>query len=231
MRLAIGKLNKARVSDRVRERVAELIFSGQLKVGDQLPSEAALASDFGVSKVPVREALIGLKQAGLLTIRRGAGGGIFVAEPSAEPMGEVLTLMLRLGRASIRELTEARLIIETEVAHLAAQRATEQDLDAMGLTIETYQQSLELDEPRTIADMDFHLLLGDACGNMVLNLTLKGLVPMIYHTVRQHQFTPEDRGKGIADHKRVLAALRRHDAEQARQMMRRHIERMATFWK
>jgi len=231
MRLAGGKLNKARVSDQVRERITELILSGQLKVGDQLPSEAALASEFGVSKVPVREAIIGLQQAGLLIIKRGAGGGIFVAEPSAEPMGEVLTLMLRLGRASIKELTEARLIIETEVAYLAAQRTTEQDLEALEQTIAAYQQSLEVDEPRTIADMDFHLRLGDACGNMVLNLTLKGLVPMVYHSVRVHQFARKDRVRGIADHKQMLAALRRRDAEQARQLMRRHIERMATFWK
>ncbi len=231
MSLAIGKLNKARVSDQVRERITELIFSGQLKVGDQLPSEAALASEFGVSKVPVREAIIGLQQAGLLIIKRGAGGGIFVAEPSAEPMGEVLTLMLRLGRASIGELTEARLIIETEVAYLAAQRATEQDLDALERTIENYQKSLELDEPRTMSDMDFHLILGDACGNMVMNLALKGLVPMVYHSVRKHRLAPEDRWKGIADHERILAALRWRDAARARRLMRGHIGRMATFWK
>ena len=231
MRLANGKLYKARVSDQVRERITELIFSGQLKVGDQLPCEAELADEFGVSRVPIREALIGLEQAGLLFIKRGAGGGVFVAEPSAEPVGEVLTLMLRLGRTSVSQVTEARLIIETEVASLAAQRATEQDLLALEQTVMAYEQSLERNEPRNIADMDFHLRLGDACGNMALNMTLKGLVPMIYHSVREHSFATKDRDRGISDHKQILSALRRRDADQARQLMRNHIERMATFWK
>ncbi|MCB2227969.1 MAG: FadR family transcriptional regulator [Desulfarculaceae bacterium] len=231
MVLAAGKLNKARVSDQVREKVTEMIFSGQLKVGDQLPSEAALAAEFGVSKVPVREAIIGMEQAGLLTIKRGAGGGIFVAEPSTEPMGEVLTLMLRLARASIEELTEARLIIETEVAYLAAQRAQEEEIAALEETIEEYRRSLERGEPRTFSDMDFHLRLGDACNNMVLNLSLKGLVPMIYHSVRVHEFAPKDRGRGIADHQGMLDAIRQRDPGRARELMRDHITRMATFWK
>ncbi|MEW5911974.1 MAG: FadR/GntR family transcriptional regulator [Thermodesulfobacteriota bacterium] len=225
------RLRQGRVSDQIRDQITNQIIAGYLRVGDQLPSEGELARQLGVSRVPVREAVISLQQSGLLIVKRGAGGGIFVAKPSPEPMGEVLTLMLRLGRASIAELTEARLLIEPEVARLASQRAAPAHLQALQETIDRYSASVDKGEPRSLADMDFHMRLAETSRNTVLSLTLKSLVPLLYNSVRQHGFSQEDRCRGIQDHRGILAAVRSGDGAGAAQAMAEHIKRMATFWK
>ncbi len=231
MNFASKPLNKGRVSDQVRERITDSILRGELRVGDQLPPEIELARQFGVSRVPVREAIISLEQSGLLLIKRGAGGGIFVAEPSPEPMGEVLTLMLTLGRASIAELTEARLLIEPEVAGLAARRAGPGDIKALEQTILNYSASVDGKKPRSMADMDFHMRLAEASGNTVYRLTLQSLVPLLYNSVRERSFSQQDRRHGIGDHQAIFEAVRAGDAQEAAAVMTRHVKKMVTFWK
>jgi GntR family transcriptional regulator, transcriptional repressor for pyruvate dehydrogenase complex len=228
---AAKPLNKGRVSDRVRDRITDSILQGELSVGDQLPSESELARQLGVSRVPVREAVISLEQSGLLLVKRGARGGVFVAEPSPEPMGEVLTLMLRLGRASIAELTEARLLIEPEVARLAAQRASAMDIEALRETIENYATSVDQKAPRSMADMDFHMRLAEASGNTVYRLTLQSLVSLLYNSVRERSFSQKDRRRGIGDHQAIFESVCAGDVEGASTAMTRHVKKMVTFWK
>ncbi|BEQ13596.1 FadR/GntR family transcriptional regulator [Desulfoferula mesophila] len=230
-KISLESVKHGRVSDSVREQITNLILAGELKVGDRLPTESELARQLGVSKVPVREAMISLQQMGLLTSRRGAGGGVFVCEPSPEPVGEALTLMLRLGKASIADLTQARLVIEPQVAALAARLASEEDLRRLGDTITTYQQVVEEDRPRSISDLDFHLVLADACGNTVLNLISRALVPLLYTNVRRHHLPPELRTLGIDGHVEIFEAVRRHDPDSAQETMARHVAQMATYWK
>jgi len=178
----------------------------------------------------VREAVISLQQSGLLIVKRGAGGGIFVAKPSPEPVGEVLTLMLRLGQASIAELTEARLLIEPEVARLASQRATPEHLRVLQETIDRYIASVDSGEPRSLADMDFHVCLAETSHNIVLSLTLKSLVPLLYNSVRRQGFSQADRRRGIRDHQAILALVRSGEGVKAARALAKHIKRMATFW-
>lgn len=230
-KIALESVKQGRVSDGVREQITNLILDGKLKVGDRLPTENELARQLGVSKVPVREAMISMQQMGLLASRRGAGGGVFVCEPGPEPVGEALTLMLRLGQASISDLTQARLVIEPQVARLAAQLATPQDLARLEDTIITYQSAVERKQPRSIRDLEFHLALADACANPVFNLILRALVPLLYNNVRLRRFQPKDRKLGIAGHREIFEAVRRGDAEAAQEAMARHVAQMATFWK
>ena len=230
-KISLESVKQGRVSDGVREQITNLILAGELKVGDRLPTENELAQQLGVSKVPVREAMISLQQMGLLTSKRGAGGGVFVCEPSPEPVGEALTLMLRLGQASIADLTQARLIIEPHVARQAAQLATPQDVVRLEETITEYQKVVEQDLPRSIHDLDFHLALADACGNPVLNLISRALVPLLYTNVRRRRLPPERRNLGIEGHHEIFEAVRRGDPDKAQEAMARHVTQMATLWK
>jgi GntR family transcriptional repressor for pyruvate dehydrogenase complex len=222
---------KPKASEEARSLIVDLIRTGQLKVGDQLPSEARMAEQMGISRVPVREAVSGLAHVGLLRVKRGSGGGIFVAEPTVEPFGEFFSLMLTIGKASVRELTEARLLIEPGTAALAAQNATPEQIERLRQTIVEYRSAVRQNRLRSVKDVDFHIVLAEASHNIVLEMLVKGLVPLLFRSVSDLQFEPADRIKGIHGHEKVLAAVEAGNAEAARKAMYDHVKRMADYWK
>jgi GntR family transcriptional repressor for pyruvate dehydrogenase complex len=224
-------IDRGRISDQIIKQVKELIFSGGLSVGDQLPTERDLAKQLGVSRVPVREALFSLEKSGLLRIRRGAGGGIFVSDPNVDPFGEFFALMLHLGKANVHDLTEARLLIEPNVAKLAAERASIEDLKKIEKTIRQYEEAVNRRAQRRFADMNFHISLAEASKNIAMSLTIRGLMLLLYKTVRELNLIMDDRRKVIRSHKEVFEAVKARDPEGAFQSMANHVKNMATLWK
>jgi GntR family transcriptional repressor for pyruvate dehydrogenase complex len=208
-----------------------LIFTGGLTVGDQLPTERELAEKLGVSRVPVREALFSLNKSGLLRIKRGAGGGIFVSDPSIDPIGEYFALMLQLGKASVHDLTEARLFIEPNVAKLATERASADDLKSIEETIRQYEEAVNRNVERTFADMSFHIRLAEASKNIAMAFTIRGLMLLLYKNVRGLDLSLDDRRRVISDHKEVFNAIKARDPERAFESMENHVNNMATLWK
>src|SRR5512142_389420 len=120
-----------RASNDIVQQIKANIFEGKLNPGDRLPSEKELIEHFGVSRITVRDAMRVLESQGLIEIKVGASGGAFVTKPSAEPVTQVLTDMLRLQGISVQELVEARLVIETSIVTLASQRAEREHLQEM----------------------------------------------------------------------------------------------------
>ena len=224
-------VGKIRASDQVRGQIVAMLKSGRLQVGDQLPTESSLARRMGVSQVPVREAVKSLEHMGLLTVRRGSGGGVFVAEPSLEPFSRFFTLLLSMGKASIHEITQARLMFEPGVAGLAAQNAEPEQVAALKRAHQEYESAVLGDQPRKMADMEFHVVLAEASHNQVLEMLLKALVPLLFRTAQDHEFTRSDRMKGIREHEAVLAAVETRDPAAAQEAMSEHVRRMATYWK
>ena len=104
------KLERKRLADQIIDKLASMIATGELKPGDKLPSEPELMKNFGVGRSSIREAVGALSLIGLVTVR--PGHGTHVAVPSEESQSKPIGLMLTVGRDKIRELVEARLIIE-----------------------------------------------------------------------------------------------------------------------
>jgi GntR family transcriptional regulator, transcriptional repressor for pyruvate dehydrogenase complex len=122
-------------AETVARRLIDAITLGLLADGEQLPSETELASKFGVSTVTVREALIALRQQGLVQTRRGRGGGSFVRAPAS---GAEQTLAERLAAvtlAEIRDIGDHYLAIAGTAAKLAAERATPDDVIRIRATL------------------------------------------------------------------------------------------------
>lgn len=222
---------KTRASDQVRGQIVAMLKNGRLRVGDQLPPESTLARTMGVSQVPVREAVKSLEHMGLLTVKRGSGGGVFVAEPSLEPFSRFFTLLLSMGKASVNEITQARLMFEPGVAALAAQNAEPDQVTALRRAHQEYEAAVLGDQPRKMADMEFHVILAESSRNQVLEMLLKALVPLLFRTVQDHEFTRGDRMKGILEHEAVLLAVEARDPAAAQEAMSEHVRRMATYWK
>ncbi len=218
----------ARASEEIVQQVKTLIFDGRLTPGDPLPSEKDLAGQFRLSRITVRDALRILESQGLIEIKVGARGGAFVARPSTEPVTESLTNMLRLQGASIPDLVEARLAVETRVAALAAQRATAGDVDAMEQAIANARAGRAAGDPYFMPhSVAFHIALAEAAKNQIL-LSIVNSFRAPFHEALARLLPADDMAEqAIDDHQKMLEAIKAHDPERARRVMDEHLSYFA----
>ncbi len=217
-------MHVARASQDIVEQIKANIFAGKLAPGDRLPSEKELGEQFDLSRITVRDALRVLESKGLITIKVGARGGAFVANPNPTTANEIVTDLLRLQRTSTKELVEARLIIETSIVTLAAKRATPQDIAAMEQAIAAARVARASGDPHfTPHSVSFHVALAKAAKNQVLLFTVNSFRTAFYDTLER--LLPDDSmaERAIQDHQKILGALAAHDADRARAVMRKHL--------
>ncbi|MDR7481132.1 MAG: FCD domain-containing protein [Armatimonadota bacterium] len=228
LRATFRPVRFARASDAVVRQVKALIFDGQLAPGDQLAPEKALARQFRLSRATVRDALRVLESQGLVEIRVGARGGVFVARPSTRPVSEALTNLLRLRRTTVAQLVEARLLVEPEVAALAARRATAADLRAMAGAIARARAGLAARQadfiPHSVA---FHLALAEAAKNPVLLSTVNSFRALFHEAVARLLPDDEMAERAVVDHQEILTAVAARDSERARRLMHEHLRYFA----
>lgn len=213
-----------RASQDIVQQIKSRIFDGTLASGDRLPTEKELAEQFGLSRITVRDALRVLESQGLISIKVGAGGGAFVANPSAQSANELITDLLRLQRASSQELVEARIVIETALVTFAAERATPEDLAAMQEAINSARAGRATGKTHfTSYSVDFHVALAKAAKNLVLQFTVDSFRTLFYETLEK--LMPDDLMalRAIEDHQKLLDAIAAHDAKSAREIMRHHL--------
>src|SRR5438552_4613060 len=129
----IAALRRERVSESVANQIREAIFSGKLEPGLKLLPEREMAEQFETSRVALREALRSLEQEGMIEIKRGSGGGAFVADfdNALRALTDSLNTVVKLGQAKSGHLTEVRSMLEPVMARMAAARATGDDVQAM----------------------------------------------------------------------------------------------------
>jgi GntR family transcriptional repressor for pyruvate dehydrogenase complex len=139
-------------------------MSGELPAGVQLPGHRELASMYSVSVGSVREAISMLISNGLIETR--AGRGTYVS--AAPPQTEFARATLPLQRHEVEELTEARRVIEVQLAALAAERATPEQVEALERATERLEAAAANPYDYPEADVDFHLVLAEAAGNRYL---------------------------------------------------------------
>lgn len=204
----------------VATEIIRLIDEGDYQPGTRLPGERALAEQFSVSRVTVREALVSLQTLGRVDIRTGSG--VYVLEGGATSPG-------LLSETSAFELTQARLLFESEAAALAAPDIDADTLDGLEALIQVMENT-DSEEEGDRADRDFHLAIARASQNIVVQQVVEWLWKMrmehesikkVYHAVCSRDVTR--RGQ---EHAEVLEALRAHDIEASRQAMRRHFQRL-----
>jgi GntR family transcriptional repressor for pyruvate dehydrogenase complex len=214
-----------RVYHHIVAHIERSIYEGRLECGDKLPSERELGRRFGASRVAVREALRALEHRGLLEVRQGSAGGYFVCAVDASVMARDFRTLLRLGRLTAAQLTEARLMMEPEVARLAADRAT--DLDVKGLRVALDERFAVVTggrDPRDL-DLDFHRRIALAARNPVHVVAIHALMDLESDVDR----ADVDRVEVEAAHTALLEAIEARDGDRAHQIMQAHIEGCATL--
>jgi GntR family transcriptional regulator, transcriptional repressor for pyruvate dehydrogenase complex len=200
------------------DRLGTAIRLGLLAPGARLPAERELCARLGIARSTLRQALTALGQSGHLRAVRGRGGGTFVADrlPAAEPPSPELL-------AGWREVCDGRLAVELGVAALAAERASSDALDALE-QLELELEGLLDDFPAyRRLDVRLHVGLAETTGSarMVRACTeaqgeMTGLISLIAHP-------PEVLDSSNAQHRRILAAVRRCDEQRAVAAMAEHL--------
>src|ERR1700756_1595322 len=148
----------SRLYEQIVKQVEDSITSGQLKPGDQLPAERDLAQNFGVSRTAVREAVKTLREKGL--VEAYSGRGTFVTNGTSQAIRQSLDLMIRINQHDgPANLAELRLVLEPEIAGLAASRIDDQLLATMREADAVMDRNLRDPDAYVEADLDFHLVL------------------------------------------------------------------------
>jgi GntR family transcriptional regulator, transcriptional repressor for pyruvate dehydrogenase complex len=218
-------IKTSRLYEQIVQQVEDSILKGQLKPGDQLPAERDLAHSFGVSRTAVREAVKTLREKGL--VEAYSGRGTFVTNGTSHSIRQSLDLMIRInpleGSANLAEL---RLVLEPEIASLAAARIEEQLLSTMREAVAEMDRSLRDPDAYVEADLDFHLALAEAAGNPLILSLLDSIVGLLRE--QRSRIFNVDGGpeRGQFHHKRILAAVLQGNPETAREAMRAHLQQV-----
>jgi len=212
------------VSEQVAQSLLGMIRSGALRPGQQLPPERELAVQLGVGRPAVREAIRGLAVMGLLRIRHGEG--TFVGSLALRELLEPLELLIDLNAGALDALFDARLIIETGVAALAATQISDAALAQLSAMVQEESALLASPENFAASDMAFHQTIIEACANPLLQ-SIAGSLYLLGKRSRQITAqVPHVPERSLEDHRRILAALTARDPEAAAQAMRHHLNRV-----
>ncbi|MHB0857992.1 MAG: FadR/GntR family transcriptional regulator [Anaerolineae bacterium] len=216
-------LQRDRLYQQVADRIQALIVDESLHPGQKLPSERELAERLGVSRPVVREAVRSLAVRGLVTVKPGCG--TYIRQLSFRDAAAPIELFFRLqqGADSLSKLYEIRRMMEIEIAGLAAERAADEDLAAMQEAIDRLVSATDDAEGATQDDVAFHLALAAATHNELFGLLLEPIADMLAAAIHISYLANGAAEAGVNHHRAVLAGVRAHDPEQARQAMREHI--------
>lgn len=209
------------VAEQVAGRILELIKTGALKAGDQLPPERELAASLHVSRPSVREAIRGLTILGVVRTRQG--GGAYISNLGAEDLLEPLQFFISLDKANVRELYETRMLIESEAARMAAKKMSDDQITRLEAIL-AGQDDLLGDPIRfRLSDSEFHSLIWDGSGNAVLKRIGQSLHVMGLELRRVASETPDVLTQSVRDHHRIVAALKARDPEKAAKVAASHL--------
>lgn len=219
--LDLHQVPKTKVYRGIVDQIQNLIVAGRITPGERLPPERELAELFKASRNSVRDAIRVLEQMGLIDSRQG--DGTYVRSLNPEELTEPLALCLLQSQTQMRELWEARRILEPVLAELAATRITAEEIDELEATLQTQRHQVELGFMGLEEDTAFHYGIARAAGNGVMLRVMDTLVDLLRQS-RERALQQRDRpAHSLAGHVRILTALRDRDSLAARACMLTHV--------
>lgn len=215
----IGSKNDSSLVSKVCARLAVMMRSRAFTATDKLPPERILAEQLGVSRTVMREATKRLESQGLLEIRHGSG--IRIVNQLHRPVCGSLSLAMPAPQERLRQLNEARLLVEPEVARQAAERRRNAHLKALAKSQSDLFNALNTFDA-VEADIAFHRALADAARNEVFKLMIESMAEL-GRVSRRSTIGTVGKHKAHSQHFRILAAVEAGDSDAAAKEMRAHL--------
>jgi GntR family transcriptional regulator, sialic acid-inducible nan operon repressor len=224
---ALKPVLKRRLYEEIMEQLMEMISSGSMAAGDQLPSERQLMEQFQVGRPAVREALQNMARMGMISMTQGERAR--VAAPSfgnlLQSMSVATSGILRNSQRSLADLKEARLIFELQMVRIATSRATDEGISRLQDIHEQHSASLTNLSTFLRHDMQFHRQIASMTGNSIFPHLSETLISWLAEFYRDLVRLPGAEQLTLSEHQAILDAVKSRDPERAGDCMRVHLTR------
>ena len=216
--------------DKIIRQIRDLITTGQLKPGDRLPPERKLSEKLGVGRTHLRDALKKLEFYGIL--KTHPQSGTVVAGMGLPALEGLITDMLGLRGNDFKSLVESRVILETNIAQLAAENRTEKDLHEIETALIAHRDRLKSDEHAVEEDLLFHLKIAEASKNSVLNSLMLIITPDIMQYFKKHNVCGEGRAEvAVKQHEKILEHIKNQDPIKVGESIKEHLRDISEYVK
>jgi GntR family transcriptional regulator, transcriptional repressor for pyruvate dehydrogenase complex len=227
--VTVEQVKRSAAAAQAVSEIQTLVRNGELLPGGRLPPERELARELGVSRSTLREAIRALVAMNILVSRHGDGTYVSSLEP--EMLSQPFAFVLATRPALISHLFEARRLLESACARLAAERITDEELAELERLTETVDAG-----PDELIDRDvaLHTALVRATGNPILAGLAGSIGALGLESRRDSVRVPGQAQRTRAQHKRIVAALRRRAPDEAAAAMDAHlrsVERALARWR
>ncbi len=216
--------------DKIIRQIRDLITSGQLTPGDRLPSERKLCEKLGVGRTHLRDALRKLEFYGIL--KTLPQSGTVVAGMGLPALEGLITDMLGLQANDFKSLVETRIILETNIAQLAAENRSDQDIIEIERALNAHRARIVDSEDAVEEDLLFHLKIAEAGKNSVLNSLMLIIAPDIMQYFKKHDVCGEGRAElAITQHEELLQHIIDGNPTKAGEAIQEHLKDISEYVK
>jgi len=218
--LSFKIIKKESTLEVIIQQIKGQIKKGILKPGEKLPSERELASLLGVSRASVREGIQALAFSGYLEVIQGKG--TYILEMAIK-YDEIVNFFSGFSNYSLDYLMEARIMLEGEFARLAALNASQEEIDVIEKIFNEIASSKDLNT-FFVKDLEFHLTIAKVTHNPIMNGLMKIIGEMLYKEIQKIiEMSRDTRENTIKTTRDLVQAIKQRNAEQAKELMSKHI--------
>lgn len=224
-------LKREALPEQVFRQLVSLVQTGDLKPGDKLPPQRALAEDLGIGRPTLREALRALQLLGILDIRHG--GGVYVSETQPDTLLGPLNLYVNLDLHNLKTILEARKVIEGAVLAFVARNISDELIARLEGNLKKLEQAIEQPDQAALHGPQLNLLaqefrdiIEEAAGNPILIRAIKSL-DILSAATRMRLAALASPQRLLLDHKRMVEALLAHDSAAAQRALETHIDHLS----
>lgn len=214
-------LKKTRLYEEIVKQLTELIESGKLQPGDKLPPERQLADELQVSRTAIREALRSMESMGYIESK--VGGGTFVKAISLDNVLSPFSAVLCQDKKLIKELLEVRQLLESEIASLASQRATAENIKELQAALDEMKKDIDKGGTGLEGDNAFHNALAKSSDNSAMSKILSLCDELLSKSRESTLRIPGQPIKSLHDHYEIFNAIKNKDSELSKSLMSQHI--------
>jgi len=217
----IAPIDRQPVAEQVARQLLALVQAGSLQPGQKLPPERELAATLQVSRPSLREALRALSLLGVLRIKQG--GGVYVSSLDPESLLAPLHFFISLDSQNLEDLFEARLVVESEIARIAAAKISEEDLVRLKSCVDFEAHELDDEDKFIESDVEFHKILNESVDNAFLQrfATSLHILGKASREITGH--IPGVIEQSLKDHIAIVTAIEVRDGEAAARAMKAHL--------
>jgi GntR family transcriptional regulator, transcriptional repressor for pyruvate dehydrogenase complex len=222
----IKPVEKFVLIDQIIEKIQKLIENGDLNPGDFLPGERVLSEKLGVSRTSLRQALKALDVMGVLDIIPGKK--TYIKESFSDILINPFKFIRAVHSIKIKELFEARRVLEEGIVQMAAKKAGQQHIHRIKGYLDDSEVNLDKKNEFIYSEFMFHQSIFDAADNKILTAVMNSLneLLLVLEKYEKDYLGIVDRKQSLAQHKAIFNAIKNKDPEEARLTMHAHLNSM-----